>query len=172
VKEQQVSKEASVYHYRLLSRIHYNPLYLKAYWGLLLLAVVWDFIRWHPLPMVISILTIPLLQTLLIYLYFTLKEKRPLRAWTVQFRLPWFGYVPSSYISLERLQKLHLHLTWVTIVICGCFYPWLPLDLIVHLVGLHLWLLIPRYILMFKFRSNRAVGYLKINEADTSCYAQ
>ncbi|OXM82630.1 hypothetical protein [Paenibacillus rigui] len=172
MKEQHLSKDSSIYHYRLLQRIHYHPLYIYAYWGLLALVIIWDLIRWNPLPIVISLVSIPLLQTLLIYLYFTLKEKRPLRQWSVQFQLPWVGYVPTSYFSLERMLRLHLHLTWVAIVICGCFYPWISLDMIFHLIGVHLWLLLPRYVLMYKLRHYRDIGYLKLNEHDTSCYAQ
>lgn len=172
MKEQHLSKDASVYHYRLLKRIHYKPIFLQAYWMLLILIILWDLIRWKPVTLLISLLAIPLLHTLLIYLYFTLKEKRPLQAWSIQYNLPWIGYIPTNYISLKRIIGLHIHLSWVTIVICACFYPWVSLDFIFHLLGIHLWLLLPRYVLMIKLRHFYDTGLLKLNPNDTSCYTQ
>lgn len=172
MKQQQLSKESTIYHYRLLQRIHYKPVYRIIYWCLPAIVFLWDLIRLKPLPMPIAIVSIPLLHTLLIYLYFTLKEKRPLHQWKWDYRFPWIGYIPTNYIAMYRVASLHLHLLWVTAVICGCFYPWVSIDLIAHLLFIHVWLLLPRFVIMFLLRKHTENGYLKLNEQDTSCYEQ
>jgi len=73
---------------------------------------------------------------------------------------------------MYRVASLHLHLLWVTAVICGCFYPWVSIDLIAHLLFIHVWLLLPRFVIMFLLRKHSENGYLKLNEQDTSCYEQ
>ncbi|WP_028551882.1 hypothetical protein [Paenibacillus sp. UNC451MF] len=172
MREKQISKESSVYHYRLLQRIRYKQAFIIAFWCLPGIAYVWDLIRWHPLPMLLSVVLIPLLHTLIIYLYFTFKEKRPLHQWGIQYRFPWIGFVPLGYFALYRMLNLNLHLLWVTAVICGCFFPWVSFDMILHAMFIHLWILLPRFILIFLMRHCMEDGYLKINEQDTSCYAQ
>ncbi|UQZ84876.1 hypothetical protein SK3146_04137 [Paenibacillus konkukensis] len=172
MKDKQLSKESTVYHYRLLQRIHYKPLYFQLYWGLLGLVFVWDLIRLQPFPLLLGLLLIPNLHTLLIYLYFKFKEKRPLKQWMFQYRLPWIGYVPTSYFALYRMMHLHIHLLWVTIVICCCFYPWVSINLIAHVIFVHLWVIAPRLFILFQLRKHAESGYLKLNEQDTSCYAQ
>ncbi|GAA4870223.1 hypothetical protein GCM10023310_57420 [Paenibacillus vulneris] len=122
--------------------------------------------------MIISTVLIPLLHTFIIYVYFTFKEKRPLHQWGLLYRLPWLGYVPLSYFALYRMRNLTAHLLWVTVVICGCFFPWVSLDLILHAMFVHVWILLPRFVLIFQLRHHMENGYLKINDQDTSCYAQ
>ncbi|NOU98352.1 hypothetical protein GC093_34800 [Paenibacillus sp. LMG 31456] len=172
VREQQLSKESTVYHYRLLQRIHTKRIYFGLYWGVVAALYIWDLIRFQPFSLVIGLIIIPLLHTLLIYLYYKLKEKRRLANWLFQLRLPWIGFVPTNYIAMRRLMRLHLQLLWIPIVICACFYPWVSLDLILHLLFVHFWLLLPRFIIFFRFRNHLENGFLKINEQDTSCYAQ
>ncbi|MFE5324497.1 hypothetical protein ACFQ88_38250 [Paenibacillus sp. NPDC056579] len=168
----ELSKESTIYHYKLLQRIHYNSRYFIAYWCLPGILFLWDLIRLQPLPMLIGVLLIPVLHTVLIYLYFTLKEKRPLHQWKFQFTLPWFGYAPTNYIALYRIQGMNIHLLWVTAVICGCFYPWIPLTAILHLMFIHVWIMLPRFIIQFFMRQHQENGYLKLNDQDASCYEQ
>jgi hypothetical protein len=172
VREQQLSKESTVYHYRLLQRVHQNKWPQRLYWGLLAAVYVWDLFHLQPFYLLCALTAIPALHTLLIILYYKLKEKRPLVGWLFQTRLPWIGYAPTNYIAMRRFTTLHLHILWISIVICVCFYPWLPLDLILHLLFVHLWIWAPRMVLLFRFRRHYESGYLKINEQDTSCYTQ
>ncbi|TDF91620.1 hypothetical protein [Paenibacillus piri] len=172
LREQQLSKESTVYHYRLLQRIHSNKKLICIYWGLLAVLYIRDLIHIQPFYLLFALIAIPALHTLLICLYYMLKEKRPLSQWTFQYQLPWVGFIPTNYIALRRIIKLHLHILWITVVICGCFFPWLPLDLIARCLIVHVWLMLPRYIVFYRFRRHHESGLLKINKQDTSCYAQ
>jgi hypothetical protein len=169
---EQLSKESTVYHYRLLQRLYPNKIYSSVYWGLLAVLYIWDLIRLQPFFLVIGLIAIPVLHTLLIYLYYKLKEKRPLAHWLFLTCLPWIGFVPTNYTAIRRLKRLHLHLLWIPIMITGCFYPWVSIDLLWHLLFIHLWILLPRFIVFFRFRRHSEIGYLKISGQETSCYTQ
>lgn len=172
MREQQLSKESTVYHYRLLQRIHSNKVYFGIYWSLIAALYIWDLIHLQPFFLPIGLIIIPFLHTLLIYLYYKLKEKRKLAHWMHQLRLPWIGFVPTNFIALHRLMRLHLQLLWIPVVISASFYPWVSLDLIIHIIFVHFWILLPRFIIFFRFRRHIENGLLKINEQDTSCYTQ
>ncbi|NHN35105.1 hypothetical protein G9U52_35850 [Paenibacillus sp. S3N08] len=172
MKQKELSKEASLYQYRLLKRIHYNSIILLVYWGVLAMAVIWNLFQYHPYSLLFALASIPLLHTLLTYLYVTLKEKRSLAHWSFQFRLPWLGLTPTNHIALDRFMKAQMQVLWITIMISGCFYPWLPLDIILNLLIVHVWVFLPRLFLFFCFRKHTKTGYLKLNEKDASCYAQ
>jgi hypothetical protein len=172
VTKQELSRESTVYHYRLLKRIHSNSILLGVYWALLGGLFIWDLIRLRPIPFLMSLVAVPLIHTLLIYLIYALKEKRSLAQWSFHFSLPWLGLAPMNHIGLKRINKLNLHLLWMTIVICGCLYPWVALDLLMNLLFIHIWIFVPRLIIFYRFRKHRQTGLLKINEKDTSCYTQ
>jgi hypothetical protein len=172
MKLKELSKDSSLYQYRLLQRIHYHSFVMIPYWGILAAAVVWNLLQYHPYSLLFAIVFIPLLHTLLIYLYVTLKEKRSFAHWRFKFRLPWLGLVPTNHIALQRFMGGQLQVLWITIMISGSFYPWLPLDMMLNLLIVHLWIFLPRLILFFRLRKHFQTGYLKLNEKDTSCYAQ
>jgi hypothetical protein len=172
VKQQLLSKESTVYHYRLVQRVYHKTVYSVVYWAILALYFIWDLIHLQPFSIPVSLILIPLLHMVLTFLYYRLKEKRPLSQWTFQYFFIWIGYTPTSYIAARRLVRLYLHLLWTTVVICGCFYPWVSHHFIFHLLFVHLWLLIPRLFVFFRFRRYIDNGFIKISHSDTSCYVQ
>jgi hypothetical protein len=172
LRDQQLSKESTVYHYQLVQRVHHTIVYSVVYWAVLAVYFIWDLIHLQLFPLPVSVVLMPLLHTVLTFVYYTLKEKRSLSQWTFHYSLFWIGYTPTSYISMRRLVRLYLHLLWTTIVICGCFYPWLSHHVIFHLLFVHLWLLLPRLFVLFRFRRYIEGGLIKINQSDTSCYVQ
>lgn len=172
VKQKELSKDSSLYQYRLLQRIHYHSIVMFLYWGILAAVIVWNLLQYHPFSLLFALVFIPLLHTLLIYLYVTLKEKRSLAQWSFQFRLPWLGFAPTNHIALQRFMRAQLQVLWITMMISGSFYPWLALDVTQNLLIIHLWIFLPRLVLFFRLRKHTKTGYLKLNEKDTSCYAQ
>jgi hypothetical protein len=172
VKEQQLSKESTVYHYRLVQRVHHKITFTVMYWAIAVLYFISDLIILQPFPMILSWVLVPLLHTLLTFLYFKLKVKRPLSQWELQFFFPWIGYSPLNYIAMRTLLRLNMHLLWTSIVICCCFYPWVSLTFLTHLLFVHFWILMPRLVIFFRFRRYRESGFIKVNVADTSCYEQ
>jgi hypothetical protein len=172
VKQKELSKDSSLYQYRLLKRIRYNSIVMFLYWSILAAVAAWNLFRYHPYSLLFALVVIPLLHTLLIYLHVTLKEKRSLAHWRFQFRFPWLGYAPTNHIALQRFMNVQLQVLWITIMISGSFYPWVALDVMLNLLIVHIWIFLPRLILFFRLRKHTRTGYLKLNEKDTSCYAQ
>ncbi|WP_091176386.1 hypothetical protein [Paenibacillus sp. 1_12] len=171
VNKQELSKESTVYHYRLLKRIHYSTILNLIYWGFLLSILVWELIHLRPYALLLGMAFLPLLHALLIYLHITLKEKRPLTHWQFQFRMPWLGLAPTNHIGLKRLWGLQLQVFWITIMIIGCFYPWAPIDMI-SLFLVHVWIFLPRLLILFRLRKHMSKGFVKLGDKDTSCYSQ
>jgi hypothetical protein len=172
INKKELSGESTVYHYRLLKRIHNNSVLFGIYWGILVGWFVWELIRLRLVPFLGSLVAVPVMHMVLVYLYFSLKEKRSLAEWTFHFSLPWIGLAPMNHIALRRVRRMHLHLLWITVVISGCLYPWVALDVLFNLLFVHIWIFLPRLIIFFRFRKHQEIGYLKINEKDTSCYSQ
>lgn len=171
VIKQELSKESTVYHYRLLKRIHYSTMLILSYWGILLIMLAWELINLRPYTLLLGMAFLPLLHALLIYLHITLKEKQSLTHWHFQFRMPWLGLAPTNHIGLKRLRGIQLQVFWITIMMIGCFYPWAPMDMI-SLFLVHVWIFLPRLFIFLILSRHTTRGFLKLNDKDTSCYSQ
>ncbi|MEC0211271.1 hypothetical protein ABEX47_32530 [Paenibacillus ehimensis] len=174
-----MSKDSTIYTYRLLKRVHYKPILFQVYWILTVslfigaaIAISFASLPAGLIGVPAGVIGIPLVQTLLLRLLLRTKEKHAPQAWSWSSRLPWFGYAPETYIAMTKVRRLHFHVLWIVLVLLGCLYPWLSPSLLGFLVFVHLWLLIPRLIIIFLLRKHSSSGYLKINENDSSCYAQ
>ncbi|MBP1153455.1 MULTISPECIES: hypothetical protein [unclassified Paenibacillus] len=170
--ERALSKDSTIYHYRLLKRIHRNPLYLYIYWSVLAIVTALSLFLLEPVPTLAGFVSVPILHAFILRLLLQTKEGQAPKSWRWSLRFPWLGYVPRSYISLAKVCRLHLQALWIIIVILGCFYPWLAPVFLAYLLFIHVWLLLPRLLLLYLLRAHMSNGYLIINENDTSCYAQ
>lgn len=172
MKDRQLSKQSSVYQYRLLQRIHHQRYFAYVYWVLPVLLLAWGLIEWNPWPMGAACVLVPLLHFMITWLSLRTMDGQAPKHWGWSFQLPWWGYRPASYVSLEKMLSLHMQLFLITLVIIGCMFPWVSLELLVSFLFIHLWLLLPRFIILLRFSKHSKIGYIKINETDTSCYAQ
>lgn len=170
--ERALSKDLTIYHYRLLKRIHYQPFYSYVFWPVMVIVPILSFFLLHPAAVLVGIVGVPVLQASIIRLLLQTKERHAPKTWRWSMRFPWLGYAPDSYISLAKVCRLHLHTLWIIIIILGCFYPWSSPIYLVYLLFIHTLLLLPRLLLLFLLRKHISNGYLKINDNDTSCYAQ
>ncbi|WP_127489465.1 hypothetical protein [Paenibacillus ehimensis] len=178
-RDRTLSKDSTIYTYRLLKRVHYKPILFQVYWILTVSLFIGAAIAISFVSLPAGLIGVPagvigiaLVQTLLLRLLLRTKEKHAPQAWSWSSRLPWFGYAPETYIAMTKVRRLHFHVLWIVLVLLGCLYPWLSPSLLGFLVFVHLWLLIPRLIIIFLLRKHSSSGYLKINENDSSCYAQ
>lgn len=170
--ERALSKDSTIYHYRLLKRVHHNPLYLYIYWSILVIAAALSLFLLEPIPILAGLVGVPALHAFIFRLLLQTKEGQTPKSWRWSLRFPWLGYAPCSYISLAKVCRLHIQVLWIIIVILGCFYPWIAPVFLAYLLFIHGWLLLPRLLLLFLLRGHMTNGYLKINNNDTSCYAQ
>lgn len=167
-----VSQNSTIYTYRLLQRVHYQPYYFYIYTAIGIGAAAYSLLHLSPLQFMGGMIGVPLVHFFFLLLMLHTKEKRAAKTWRWYAGWPWIGYAPSGYLSLSRLRRLHRQLFWVLLLLAGCLYPWLPLPLLAFLGGYHLYLLFPRLFLLWRFRQHKEHGYVIINEKDTSCYAQ
>lgn len=170
--ERSLSKDSTIYHYRLLKRIHYKPFFAYMFWPVAAIIPLLSFFLIHPAAVLSGIVVVPVLHAFIIQLLLRTKERYAPKTWKWSMRFPWLGYVPDSYIALAKACRLHLHTLWIVFIIIGCFYPWMSPMYLVYLLFIHIWLLLPRLLLLFLLRKHRSNGYLKLNDNDTSCYAQ
>lgn len=180
-RDRTLSKESTIYTYRLLKRVHYKPIFFQVYWILTVcafigaaIAISFASLSTGLIGVPVGVIGIPLVQTLLLRLLLRTKVKHAPQSWSWSYRLPWFGYAPGTdtYIAMTKVRRLHFHVLWIVLVLLGCLYPWLSPSLLGFLVFVHLWLLLPRLVIIFLLRKHSSSGYLKINENDSSCYAQ
>lgn len=167
-----LSKESTIYNYRLLKRVHHKILHHYAYWLLTVLAWICALLYINPLPFGIVLFGTPLVHAVFLHTFHRTKEGEAPKAWGWSFRMPWFGYTPGNYIALAKVRRLHNQLFWIVLVILACFYPWLSTGVLLFAVFVHVWLLLPRFMVLFMLRKYKAKGFVKINPKDTSCYSQ
>ena len=173
LKDKAISKNSTIYNYRLLKRVYHNRIIVWAIWALPVCLLVLDLrLRYSVLPLLLGLAAVPLAHTLFIRLLYTMKEGRAPRGWLWSWDQPWLGTVPGSYISLSKLLGIQLHLFWMTLVIVCCFYPWTSPIALAHILFVHLWIMLPRFIIFFRMRRFTAEGYLRISKKETSCYEQ
>lgn len=166
----QLSKDSTLYQYKLLKRI-YHP--VRLYWLYWLLPISWwgwDLFHSILWVMPLSLLAVLLLHCLLTGLLFNVKEKRKFAGWLWRARMPWFGWIPGNYVMLGILRRLQLQVFGISLALICCLYPWLPIDLFAHLVFAHLWLSLPRLWVLLRLSRCKSQHYIKLNEQDTSCY--
>ncbi|WP_248929123.1 hypothetical protein [Paenibacillus hamazuiensis] len=173
MNERQLPKESTIYNYRLLTRVRYSTVYRYSYLGLLAACFAYDLYQKDPLRLPICIFLTALVHHWFIRLLFKMKEERtPLKSWSYHAALPWIGLVPDQYYSLSKFKKNNLQLFWVPLLIIACTYPWVSTSTLLHLIGVHIWLLAPRFLILLRFKKHTKIGLIKINPQDTSCYTQ
>lgn len=167
-----LSKDSTIYNYRLLRRVHHKAVHHYAYWLLTVLAWIYALLHIELLSFAVVLFGIPLVHAVFLHTLHRTKEGQAPKAWRWSFRMPWFGYTPGNYIALAKVLRLHNQLFWIVLLILACFYPWLSTDVLLFAMFYHVWLLLPRLMIIFMFRKYKSSGLLKINPHDTSCYTQ
>ncbi|MEK8133047.1 hypothetical protein WMW72_34730 [Paenibacillus filicis] len=170
--ERTLSKNSTIYNYRLLKRVHHKPWHQYLFALLTILAWIYALLLTDPLPFGLVLFGIPIFHGIFLRILLQTKESLIPGSWRWSFRLPWFGYAPFSHISLSKVRRSHIQLFWIGLAMLACLYPWIDTHTFIFAVFFHVWILLPRFTIILLFRKHRAVGLLKINERDTSCYAQ
>lgn len=167
-----LSKQSTIYSYTLVKRI-YHSLYKKIlYFLVLALAVFFKFdpANWHPFLLGYPIILV--FHTLLVRIYFQFTIGMAMRGWSYRWGIFWFGSLPDGYASIKLVSRIQLHLFWIGLSMIILLYPWIPITWLISLMVFHLWILMPRLWMLFRFRPYRKNGLIKITEKETSCYLQ
>jgi hypothetical protein len=91
------------------------------------------------------------------------------KQWRFLWSPPWIGYLPAHMASPNRMIRLHVQLSVIGFCIIAAAYPWCSLVIWLNLVLLHVYILLPRLILLFSLRHDKP-ALLKINRDSTSLY--
>jgi hypothetical protein len=171
MQDRNLSKDSTIYNYKLLKRVRYPKLYTLPYLTLPIAAFAWGIVHKHPFVLVCSIVIVFVIHELFMKLLFKQAIVKSPKVWAFRMQFPWLGLVPNQHYSLSGFVTANAQLFFVPIIFMACAYPWIPLYTLLHIAFFHIWVLLPRIIVLAKFRKHRSIGLIKINRQDTSCYS-
>lgn len=172
----ELNKDATIYTYTLLSKVHSRLWFICLYGSLPIICFLYEIVQRFDF---IFILTLPIgfmlihvFYVVIIKLYLKYSAQMRIHPWTILIRLPWIGYLPKEPLFLHQHWKLQIHLFAAGLAIISCLYPWVSPIVLGNLFFSHVWIMLPRFIILFIFRRQGATGIVKINTSDTSYYGQ
>lgn len=170
-----LDKDATIYNYRLVKRIRHQPILLLVYSllpvvGMIVAAAAAGakYALWTPA----GLIGLAWVYGAIAWTDRSLRNVRHSRKWSIIFRLPWYGWLPSEYVPVRTMMGIHLQLLGVGLAVIAALYPWLPVPAWVQLMFLHLWAIFPRLFILWNLKRTQPAGLLKINDRDTSYYME
>lgn len=166
---------ATFYQYKLIRKLNITELMLRIYLALLFVFLIFAtlFLSWWSLFYMILAAPVVVWVQFVISRSVLLITGHPIaKRWSFSIKLPWLGYMPNQYISLDLFRKVQLHNLWIGLCIAALFVVWSPPAFTASLVACHLWLLLPRLYTLARLYRQHKDGMLKFNPADVSYYSQ
>jgi hypothetical protein len=171
-----LSKESTLYQYKLIKKITYAQPVLIAYFGFMLLYLIMLLIGVgivEVLYMLIGAAGLHGFYALLQMLICSTQGRWNAKQWTVSLRTVWFGFIPKQHFSASLLYSLHVQITFIGLAGILSLIPWAASIVIINLLILHFWFMLPRLIILFIFsKHNKGGGVIKINQMDSGFYNQ
>jgi hypothetical protein len=75
-------------------------------------------------------------------------------------------------ISLSLVKQINLHITFMSLFLIIALYPWVSESFWIHLLFCQFWILLPRFVILQRFKANESYGWMIIKQQDTSYYVQ
>ncbi|TXK78212.1 hypothetical protein [Paenibacillus sp. N3.4] len=172
MQEPNLSKQSTIYSYTLVKRMYHSLYKIIIYFILLLAMLTYKFDPGNWISFILSYPLLLIFHSLLIRIYFQFTIGMAMRGWSYRWGIFWSGYLPDGNASIRLVTIIQLHLFWIGLAIIVLLYPWIPTPWLIHLTIFHLWMLMPRLWMLFRFRPYRKSGLIKITSKDTSCYVQ
>lgn len=167
-----LSKDSTIYSYKLVSKITHSYILVTVYWGILALFAFSQSLRGDWLPLLAAFPAAIALQAVLVRLCLWMMRGGAASVWGWRFGAVWNGVLPDGFAPLTLVRRIHRHTFWIGLAAIGLFYPWLPDGALTDLLAVHIWLLAPRSWMLMRFRRKAPSGWIRINARDTSCYMQ
>ncbi|UKS26195.1 hypothetical protein LOZ80_32410 [Paenibacillus sp. HWE-109] len=171
-QEPNLSKQSTIYSYTLVKRIYHSLYKTILYFAILAIAVLYKFDSSSWLPLLVSYPLLLMFHTLLVRTYFQFTIGMAMRGWSYRLGIFWSGFIPDGHASVRLVSRIQLHLFWIGLSVILLLYPWIPEKWLIYLTIFHLWMLMPRLWILFRFRPYNKTGLVKISEKETSCYIQ
>jgi hypothetical protein len=169
----QEQKNATVYQYRLVSKIEIYPKLLYAYKivPFLCIAIEITVFGWNGLLYgLIGLPIISLLRFILNRLTLLRVESYQRQRWGWSITLPYMGYSPVSEVKLGVYRKTELTMFWIGLCVLGALLPWIKESGFFGLLAWHLWLAVPGLIICLKLRKQQYDGVVKLDTENISYY--
>ncbi|NQX70576.1 hypothetical protein HQN90_30990 [Paenibacillus alba] len=172
IQDPNLSNQSTIYSYTLVKRLYHSLYKTILYFLLLALALLYKFDTSNWLPLLVSYPLLLMFHTLLVRAYFQFTIGMAMRGWSYRWGIFWCGFLPDGNASIRLVSRIQLHLFWIGLSIILLLYPWIPDHWLIYLTIFHIWMVMPRLWMLFRFRPYRKAGLIKITDKDTSCYIQ
>lgn len=173
MKEQKIAENSTFYNYTLIKKIMFSRSFklFCLYFNIVLVSCDVIYFQLQGLiAYLIGIPTIAFLQFFLIKIVLQTTNDSSRRHWSFRVNLPCVGYLPNGFVTLKSLYRVHAHLLLVGSAIIGVIYIWIPAPYFNSFMFVHLGLLLPRLIILWRFKKLKPSGLVKFNLKDTAYY--
>lgn len=166
-------QNATFYQYKLIKKWTISKLWFWSYLSLPIIALIIELYYYSWESIGFWLLSFPLVLWIQFVisrsvLIMTVNHLR--KRWRFQFQYPWIGYLPDQYMGYSIFRRVLLHTTWIGLCVTAVLFMWLPVSFSASLVVWHLWLCIPRLMILVRLTRQRKDGMLKLSKEDVSYY--
>ncbi|TCZ70558.1 hypothetical protein E0485_23285 [Paenibacillus albiflavus] len=165
-----LANDSTIYNYKLVKRLNHSYLYTMFFALLFLLALIANLLEDRALHYMLCFPAILVLQILIAKLYLRTARYGFKNEWKLHYGMLWLGLIPTSYASVNVVRKVQVHVLIGGLFIIGILYPWLSTMNLLNLLFAHFWIILPRLVVILRFRKYDKNGLFKISRRDTSCY--
>ncbi len=166
-----MSQDSTIYQYTLVGKIPFSDIFNVLYFTVLLLFPVMEILLSGWSQLISFLLGFGLVQVLHLFIIRAMLSIQPeseASSWSLQFRPPWIGVLPKQFCSVGLFQRVHVQLLWIGLAFIGCLVPWTSAAFLCTLVYIHVWILLPRLLILMMRKENSAI--VKLGERDVSYY--
>ncbi|MBP1996204.1 hypothetical protein [Paenibacillus eucommiae] len=168
--ESSLSKETTIYNYKLMKRKEHSIYKMVIYLVLVLTLLGKSISDGLWLPFIIGAPLIFAAHIVIVRVFFYFTVGGAMRGWSFRLGLFWNGVMPEGYASIRLVLKVQLHLLWIGLILIGMMYPWIDHQIVITLALFHLWMLLPRLWILLSFIPFRKNGLIRVSNKETSCY--
>ncbi|REE66524.1 hypothetical protein A8990_15047 [Paenibacillus taihuensis] len=166
-------EKATIYQYQLIQKITVREELLRSHICVIAILAIFLLLMYRvdgAIALGYGLLGTQIIHYFIIRLTLIRVDEPDYRRWGWRVMTPWIGYIPTANIQLELFRRLHRHLFWLGLCAIGVFYPWANEGTMISLIMCHLWLLVPRMLLIRRLRKAKRDGVLRITATDVSFY--
>jgi hypothetical protein len=168
--ERGLSHDSTIYSYQLVKKISHSHIVAMLFALLFMLALIGNVLQDRAVPYIVCFPAVLVLQAIVCTIFLKIAHPAHCGEWRFQFGVYWMGLVPKNHSILSLVIQVQTHILNGGLLIIGVMYPWLdPIDCL-NLLFAHLWVLTPRFGVMYALCAYKRIGMIKISRRDTSCY--
>ncbi|MEX2459944.1 MAG: hypothetical protein WD469_01360 [Paenibacillaceae bacterium] len=173
MKDQKIAENSTFYNYTLIKKILFSRAFqlFYLYFNIFLLSCDVVYFQLEGLvAYLIGIPTIALLHFILITIVLQTTKDSSRKHWRFRVNLPCVGYLPTGFVTLKILYRIHAHLLLVGSSVIGIIYIWIPSSYFNSFMFVHLGLLLPRFIILWRFKKLKSSGLVKFYKKEVGYY--